>query len=563
MATYPPPNDRWLPIFDVLSFRPATSAAAGGGGGGGGDYLTQAEADRLYLQYPIAQGNITLTSVQIDNAAQFAARANFNSALHAYQGVTYANGTVQTTASNALVPSTTYQNTTVTTDAYGAIVSLANGSGASPANMVTTDSAQAITGQKTFTQTILGTCSNATLAASATTVATTTLAGAAPMYLTAGNLGPTAGNSTLQSCTNATLTPNGTLTVYGLTANAGTITAGNASRLVFYNSNNTVGVQFQQTLFGGTNAFTILADSGSPSGSLFYLRQSAGTIPAPQPTASYTVGGTIISWNNVTEFLNMSGTSTAGGFSFSASSSTQTTALIAKLVRGTFAPNDASNQLATNAWSQTAISAAISAIPPAPAAAVTKVSYYQNLVAGTGAWTIINAITISGLSTANFYGATSNNYFAVRYTYTSFTADLATIVSSTGELMFFPSRITGAPLAVGNTTYFGTVANNQSYNVNNSINGITAFNAGFNSYTPWNRQYWCSAPAQGQNSGYVGAPNSMYLTGSATSSVSNYGFNLFAPAAGGGAWGYSLTLEFMSNAYLTSCPVTFLPSYSY
>ena len=139
MAAYPPPSDRWLPIFDVLSFRPATSSASGGGGGGG-DYLTQAEANRLYLQYPIAQGNITLTSVQVDNAAQFEARANFNSALHAYQGVTYSNGTVQTTASNAHVPSTTYQNTTVTTDAYGAIVSLANGTGAGPANMVTTDS---------------------------------------------------------------------------------------------------------------------------------------------------------------------------------------------------------------------------------------------------------------------------------------------------------------------------------------------------------------------------------------------------------------------------------------
>ena len=381
------------------------------------------------------------------------------------------------------------------------------------------------------------------------------------MFLMVGNLGALSGNNTIQSTT-ASITSNGSLTTTGLTATSG-INASNAAKFYFYNTGNTVSTSIQQTTFGGTNSFSILANAGSPSGSLFYLQQATGTIPAPQPTAAFTVGGTVISFNQVTEFLNLSQTSTAGGFTFSASSSTQTALQIAKLIRGTFTPTDASNQLATNAWSQTAISAAISAIPPAPAAAVTKVSYYQNLVAGTGAWTIINAITISGLSTANFYGATSNNYFAVRYTYTSFTADLATIVSSTGELMFFPSRITGAPLAVGNTTYFGTVANNQSYNVNNSINGITAFNAGFNSYTPWNRQYWCSAPAQGQNSGYVGAPNTMYLMGSATSSVSNYGFNLFAPAAGGGAWGYSLTLEFMSNAYLTSCPVTFLPSYSY
>jgi len=312
----------------------------------------------------------------------------------------------------------------------------------------------------------------------------------------------------------------------------------------------------QQTTFGGTNFLSILANGGTPSGSLFYLQQATGTIPAPQPTASFTVGGTVISYNHVTEFLNLSQTSQAGGFTFSASSSTQTALQIAKLIRGTFAPTDASNQLATNAWVQSAI---LAAVVPVPVAAVTSVTYYANMPYTSNGILIQNLITVSGLSTANFYGATSNNYIAVRYTYTSFSADLSTVVSSTGELMLFPSRITGAP--TGGRSSSGINTGNQIYNINNSINGVAAFNAGFNSYTPWNRQYWCSAPAQGQNSGYVGAPNTIFMNGSATTTVSNFGFNLYPPVAGE-AWNYNITLELMANAYSSTCPVTFLPSYS-
>ena len=276
--------------------------------------------------------------------------------------------------------------------------------------------------------------------------------------------------------------------------------------------------------------------------------------------------GTVVSWNSTangngtTDFLN-SGQLGGGGFTFSSQTTTASTQILGVLNRGTFAAQDSSLQLATTQWVQSAISAAT-----VPVAAVTTVTYYANMAASSTSAILTNLlITINNLSTQNFYGTTFNAFFAVRYTYTSFSGDLSTVVSSTGELFFFPSRISGAVYPTGQNHYFGTGANTSSYNINNSINAVTAFNAGFNSYTPWNRQFWVTAPAQGQSSGYVGAPTTIFLNGSdigqTTTSTASYGFNLLPPLVGQ-AWNYSITLELMVNPYSSTCPVTFLPSYS-
>ena len=207
---------------------------------------------------------------------------------------------------------------------------------------------------------------------------------------------------------------------------------------------------------------------------------------------------------------------------------------------------------------------ATGATGPSGSVNLQQATYYANISSSTSDL-ISNVFNISNLSTSNFFG--TNNYFTIRYTYTSFSADLLTYYSSTGNMMIFPQRINNVPNVDGTTTFFGydpgTV---NQYNFNNNIAGLSAtFNFVDPTFTPYNRQYFNGCPTQGLNSGYASAPNSLYLSGFSTTtsgdSSCTYNINILSPG-GASSWNYEMTLEVMQNPYDSSTTITLLPSYS-
>jgi hypothetical protein len=254
-----------------------------------------------------------------------------------------------------------------------------------------------------------------------------------------------------------------------------------------------------------------------------------------------------------------SSTNGAGGFNFYKKSNTVALSLIGRIPNTQPPPTDSTQNLATTAFVQSVLSATVPV----------RGTYYQNVGINITQVYLNNLIQISNLGTSNFYGNV-NNFITVRYTYTTFSASQL-FFSSTGTLMLYPQRISGTVPAEGGggNAFFGggngtTIIT--SYNINNNINGSTAFNVIDPLYCAYGRQYWNSAPTQGLNSGYVGQPNTLFMNGTAFTSggiTSTYfGFNLINPGYPSlTTFNYCVELELVQNPY-PSVTVTLLPSFS-
>ena len=556
-------------------FSPVTQTVISGGGGGGTTTgITEAQADQRYLRYPIAQGSETLSSIQVDSTAQFQAQAIFNSTLHANQGVTFPNATVQSTAMNTLPPSSVFSLATVTTDANGAISSLSSGDST---NLVTLDGDQTITGQKTFTQTILGNCSTADTANYAYTANTANTATTATTATTAGKIQCTAntipGNMYVPFFSSAAATAQVPIVSAGLTydAYASTVTAtnfvGTASKATTLavapstTGSTPISILFSPTASGfsqtGTNpnlTFTpstaVLTATGLSCSNLSIA--SSATLQNGCSLQLYSSGNTASSAIN-TVGTTLSFTSPAGGFNFNTSPST----LVASISPTQPQPDDSTAILATTAWVQSAINSIIAPPSPAPVAVKNYTIYSGYLASNKPSSLLGTSITIAGLNAANFF----NNLipmqcFQIRYTYVSWTLDTnaatSPCFSSTGTLMFFPQNISGTYGLSGN---FGRIVP-QSCCIDNSIGGQSTFALQNNTYANFGRQYFNSNPNAGDNSGWVGAPTSLYVNGAYNAGSAQYGFNVYQPLAGY-AWYYSIYLEYVSNPYASTTTVSF------
>jgi len=118
--------------------------------------------------------------------------------------------------------------------------------------------------------------------------------------------------------------------------------------------------------------------------------------------------------------------------------------------------------------------------------------------------------------------------------------------------MFFPQNISGTYGLSGN---FGRIVP-QSCCIDNSIGGQSTFALQNNTYANFGRQYYNSNPNAGDNSGWVGAPTSLYVNGAYNAGSAQYGFNVYQPLAGY-AWYYSIYLEYVSNPYASTTTVSF------
>jgi len=252
-------------------------------------------------------------------------------------------------------------------------------------------------------------------------------------------------------------------------------------------------------------------------------------------------------------------TAPSGGVVFSS----QTTANIIASISPSLPPVGTSNTvLATTQFVQTAIAGAI--FPLASA----KAQYYYNLPAGTtSTFALQETIAITGLAVGNFFTSTyvpNNNFITVRYTYQTFSADLATVYSSTGDLMLFPQRIAGQVPYLG-PEYFGYPPS-KDYYICNLVGRPPAFpySSAFNMTSQgglcdYGIPYWNSAPAQGQNSGYPDMPDTIFMTGSANGTGASFGFSIFQPVPNVG-WTVSFVLEVLTNPFPFSVGVALLPS---
>jgi len=171
-----------------------------------------------------------------------------------------------------------------------------------------------------------------------------------------------------------------------------------------------------------------------------------------------------------------------------------------------------------------------------------------------------STISIYGMSNSNFFnsGIANTNYIMIEYKFIQFDNFLATIYSSTGTLLLFPQRI-GTYTTAGSFGLQSQTALYKQYNINNGINGVTAFNDVSAVYAPNNRQYWNSCPAGGQNSGFVTTPTSFFINGTATASnisgsVASYGFTL-PPISSTSTFTSTLTFNVIYNPFPTTITI--------
>jgi len=144
MSDYLPPIEN-VPIFDSRLFERSVV-----GSGGGGDGLTEAEADLLYLKWPVGQnspgetlnGPTFMTGpLQVAGATTMSSTATVSGDLTANQDIIMTNvgsylqfpdATQQTTAFKIIsppIPVGAYANSNITVNAYGQITSAASGTG--------------------------------------------------------------------------------------------------------------------------------------------------------------------------------------------------------------------------------------------------------------------------------------------------------------------------------------------------------------------------------------------------------------------------------------------------
>jgi len=189
-----------------------------------------------------------------------------------------------------------------------------------------------------------------------------------------------------------------------------------------------------------------------------------------------------------------------------------------------------------------------------------KIYIFGNaLSAGTPYVLLNNTITISGLSSSNYFQA--GQYFPnfqVRYTYQTWNSTTPTtnFYSSTGTLMYFPADISGN---VNNANSFGRLSL-QTSNINNNIGGSTSFIVPQpNTSAPFGRQYFNSCPNGGNSSGYASTPDTLYVNGVyQPTGVATFGFNVFQPSTGTtSTWSYTLFLELLSNQFESTTTITF------
>jgi len=167
-----------------------------------------------------------------------------------------------------------------------------------------------------------------------------------------------------------------------------------------------------------------------------------------------------------------------------------------------------------------------------------------------------NSINIIGISNANFFtsaGLPTNDYILIGYKFIQFDNLLTTIYSSTGTLMLFPQRI-GSYTSTGRFGQYAQPTLYKQYNINNGINGNTAFNDVNATYSANNRQYWNCCPAGGQNSGFSTTPTSFFVLGTtlagntAGGATASYGFTL-TPISTTTTFTYTLAFEVVYNPF--------------
>jgi hypothetical protein len=124
MSAYPPPTEN-LPIFDSSQFSTLTGT------------LTKAEADLLYLHYPLGQGNETIPSLVVSGAETIGGQLNAEqnivmSGTANTNYIEFPDVTKQYTAYILPSPAPTagsYTNANITINSAGQITSASNGSG--------------------------------------------------------------------------------------------------------------------------------------------------------------------------------------------------------------------------------------------------------------------------------------------------------------------------------------------------------------------------------------------------------------------------------------------------
>lgn len=147
----------------------------------------------------------------------------------------------------------------------------------------------------------------------------------------------------------------------------------------------------------------------------------------------------------------------------------------------------------------------------------------------------------------------TDNFANVRYTIQLFTVDHTTIYSSSGILMIFPQRISGATGVSGSFGMTGTA----TYNINNAIGptNTTAFNYVDATYCPFNRQYFSIAQL---DTGYSWAPANIFMNGYYDGISTAYiGFKLIAPQTSPlSNWYSNIYLEVITNPFPSTVSIT-------
>ena len=313
-------------------------------------------------------------------------------------------------------------------------------------------------------------------------------------------------------------------------------------------------ISMGQSGAGGFNFYTSNV-AIAPCSLLMSLNGYALTIAPQMSTNSITSAGII----TIDHFVATNSSATSNFWNMSASTISTTNILVnanATIIgTSTFSGPTVFNQpltappatLTTQLATLGQVNTAVSATSFSSVSGSTQVNYTVDTS---------NTINITGISNQNFFttaGLPTNNYILIEYKFIQFDNLLATIYSSTGTLMLFPQRI-GSYTGSGQFGQYSQPTLYKQYNINNGINGNTAFNDVNATYSPNNRQYWNCCPAGGQNSGFSTTPTSFYINGSTTSGDvagggnASYGFTM-TPISSTTTFNYNLSFNVIYNPF--------------
>ncbi len=486
MSSQLPPSEN-LPIFDSSVFTVGDEA------------LTYNKALKYFLRFPFAQGTETLATTNVSGVFTANSTSVFNDDV-----------TINNTALGVSNPLTIYDPPS------GRSAIISNGSGnmflsvLNPASVINLN----IGGSNLLTLT--NSTLTTTVALPVPTDNTTKIATTA--WVQTVNKPATAltvvlNNATATACsfpmvvgtTSGTYTPiniSNTLSFIPSTATLnlnGTIT----SNLFRTNPNGTIriydtgGVSFTQLSETGTQFVSTLPNTGE----FLITTNGQGALPAANAAT-----GTSILWNvsnggGESVFLNYQGAGATGGYDFYNITPSSSASKIASITKTQPVPTDSTTNLATTAWVQTAISAALPAYIP-------KFTYFSPTSFDPTAVTFKQIAQINTVSTSAFVQVTGviPPSYKFRLSYNLYSTDYAIAYSFMGDIDLYPSRLTSsAPVVAGSTQF--TSGNPTTMNLTNAVAGLsTTYNYTNATYTPFNRPFWISC----QNGGFFSGGNTTF-----------------------------------------------------